>query len=85
MKIALGCDHGGLNLKQEVAKYLETENIELRNVLQTLRNALESFEYDLVKISESKGYLSVTSNTLHIPIKLTTSVSNTLERLGSSK
>lgn len=31
MKIALGCDHGGLNLKQEVAKYLETENIEFKD------------------------------------------------------
>ena len=31
MKIALGCDHGGLNLKQEVAKYLETENIEFND------------------------------------------------------
>ena len=48
---------------------IETENMELRNVLQTLRNALESFEYDLVKISESKGYLSVTETAEKIEIE----------------
>ena len=31
MKIALGCDHGGLNLKEEIAKFLETENIEYKD------------------------------------------------------
>ena len=31
MKIALGCDHGGLNLKEEIAKYLEAENIEFKD------------------------------------------------------
>ena len=28
MKIALGCDHGGLNLKAEIAEYLKSQNIE---------------------------------------------------------
>lgn len=28
MKIALGCDHGGFELKQEIIKYLEEKNIE---------------------------------------------------------
>ena len=31
MKIALGCDHGGLNLKDEVAKYLKSQNIEFKD------------------------------------------------------
>ncbi|WP_195988690.1 ribose 5-phosphate isomerase B [Clostridium sp. D53t1_180928_C8] len=31
MKIALGCDHGGLNLKDEIAKYLESQNIEFKD------------------------------------------------------
>lgn len=31
MKIALGCDHGGLNLKEEIAKYLESQNIEFKD------------------------------------------------------
>ena len=31
MKIALGCDHGGLNLKDEIAKYLQGQNIEFKD------------------------------------------------------
>ena len=27
MKIALGCDHGRLNLKAEIAEYLKSQNI----------------------------------------------------------
>lgn len=29
--IALGCDHGGLDLKNEVIKYLESQNIEYKD------------------------------------------------------
>ena len=28
MKVALGCDHGGFELKQEVIKYLKENNID---------------------------------------------------------
>ncbi|MBU3179867.1 ribose 5-phosphate isomerase B [Clostridium psychrophilum] len=31
MKIALGCDHGGLNLKKEIIKHLESKNIEVKD------------------------------------------------------
>ena len=31
MKIALGCDHGGINLKKEIAKYLESEGYEFKD------------------------------------------------------
>ena len=31
MKIALGCDHGGLNLKLEIANYLKSQNIEFKD------------------------------------------------------
>lgn len=31
MKIALGCDHGGLNLKNEIATYLKSEGIEVKD------------------------------------------------------
>ena len=31
MKIALGCDHGGLNLKSEIATYLKSEGIEVKD------------------------------------------------------
>ena len=29
--IALGCDHGGYELKQEIIKYLEENNIEYKD------------------------------------------------------
>lgn len=31
MKIAVGCDHGGFELKNEVIKYLESENYEVKD------------------------------------------------------
>lgn len=31
MKIALGCDHGGLNLKNAIKKYLEEKNYEVED------------------------------------------------------
>lgn len=31
MKIALGCDHGGLSLKKEIIKHLESKNIEVKD------------------------------------------------------
>jgi len=31
MKIALGCDHGGLNLKNEIVTYLQSEGIEVKD------------------------------------------------------
>ena len=30
MKIAIGCDHGGFELKNEIIKYLESENYEVK-------------------------------------------------------
>lgn len=37
---------------------LESENTEFRQVIITLRNSAESFEGELNKIAESKGYYS---------------------------
>ena len=34
----------------------ETENIELRQTLKQLRDNLESFQYELFKVANSKGY-----------------------------
>lgn len=31
MKIALGCDHGGLNLKNEIVTFLKSEGIEVKD------------------------------------------------------
>lgn len=46
--------------KNEVKNYtdviVETENMELRGVFQTVRSNAESFEYELFKLATSKGY-----------------------------
>lgn len=34
----------------------ETENMGLRQTFQTIRNNSESFQYELFKIAETKGY-----------------------------
>lgn len=34
----------------------ETENMQLRQTIQTIRNNDESFQYELYKIAETKGY-----------------------------
>ncbi|MCI9063645.1 MAG: spore coat protein [Clostridia bacterium] len=34
----------------------ETENTSLRQVLQQIRNDNESFQYELFKVAQSKGY-----------------------------
>lgn len=34
----------------------ETENMQLRQTLQQIRNNDESFQYELFKIAQSKGY-----------------------------
>ena len=44
------------SIKSYTDSIIECENVELRNIIQNLRNSLESFQYDLFKISESKGY-----------------------------
>ena len=31
MRVALGCDHGGFELKQEIIKYLEEKQIEYKD------------------------------------------------------
>ena len=34
----------------------ETENMQLRQTFQTIRNSDESFQYELFKTAEAKGY-----------------------------
>ena len=34
----------------------ETENIQLRQTIQQIRNTDESFQYELFKVAETKGY-----------------------------
>lgn len=48
------------NVKAELTTYqgaiLETANTELRQTFQNIRNSTESFQYELFKVAQSKGY-----------------------------
>ena len=48
------------DVKTKISSYsqaiTETENMQLRNAMQQIRNSEESFQYELFKIAESKGY-----------------------------
>ena len=47
-------------VKSELTTYQtvisETENMQLRQTIQQIRNSDESFQYELFKIAETKGY-----------------------------
>ncbi len=47
-------------VKSELTTYQtvisETENIQLRQTVQQIRNSDESFQYELFKVAQSKGY-----------------------------
>lgn len=48
------------NVKSDLTAYQtaisETENMGLRQTFQQIRNNDESFQYELLKVAESKGY-----------------------------
>ena len=44
------------SLKDYQGAITETANMELRQTFQNLRNSGESFQYELFKLAESKGY-----------------------------
>lgn len=50
----LSCTKSSLSLYQ--MGIAETENLQLRQVFQQLRDDTESFQYELFKIAKSKGY-----------------------------
>lgn len=50
------------SLKDFEGAILETANMELRQTLQNLRNSSESFQYELFKLAESKGYYTHAQN-----------------------
>lgn len=52
------------SLKDFEGAIIETANMELRQTLQNLRNASESFQYELFKLAESKGYYTPAQNAL---------------------
>ena len=47
-------------VKSELSTYQtvisETENMQLRQTIQQIRNSDESFQYELFKIAQTKGY-----------------------------
>ena len=47
-------------VKSELTTYQgvisETENMQLRQTIQQIRNSDESFQYELFKVAETKGY-----------------------------
>ena len=56
----LECTKSGLKDYQNAI--IETANMELRQTFQSLRNSAESFQYELFKLAESKGYYVPTEN-----------------------
>lgn len=44
------------SLKDYEGAIIETANMELRQTFQNLRNSEESFQYELFKLAEAKGY-----------------------------
>ena len=50
----LECTKAGL--KDYEGAIIETANMELRQTFQNLRNSGESFQYELFKIAQNKGY-----------------------------
>lgn len=49
-------------LKEYEGAIIETANMELRQIFQNLRNSSESFQYELFKLAESKGYYTPAQN-----------------------
>ena len=45
-----------LGIKDYEGAITECSNLELRQTMQNLRNSQESFQYELYKLAESKGY-----------------------------
>lgn len=64
-------------LKDYQGAIIETANLELRQTLQNLRNTSESFQYELFKLAESKGYYVPAQNATQDEIsKVKTEVTN---------
>ena len=49
-------ENSKLGIKDYEGAILECSNLELRQTIQNLRNSQESFQYELYKLAESKGY-----------------------------
>ena len=60
-------------LKDYEGAIIETANMELRQTLQNLRNSSESFQYELFKLAEAKGYYTPAQNATQQEISQVTS------------
>ena len=47
---------------------IETKNMELRQTIQQIRNNCESFQYELLKVAEIKGYCKETPKATAVEI-----------------
>lgn len=50
------------SLKDYQGAIIETANMELRQTFQNIRNSAESFQYELFKLAEAKGYYAPADN-----------------------
>jgi spore coat protein CotF len=57
-------------LKDYEGAILETANMELRQTFQNLRNSSETFQYELFKLAESKGYYTPAQNATQQQIQI---------------
>lgn len=65
------------SLKDYEGAIIETANMELRQTFQNLRNSSESFQYELFKLAEAKGYYTPAQNVTPEEIsKVKTEISN---------
>ena len=63
----LGCVKSGLTTYQNTIS--ETENMALRQALQQIRNNDESFQYELFKVAQAKGYYKPASEATQTEIQ----------------
>ena len=61
--IALGCDHGGYELKQEIKKYLDEKGIEYKDYAKKVAKAIQSGECEKGILICGTGIgISITAN-----------------------
>ena len=69
------------NIKAELTTYQgaisEAANQELRQTIQTIRNSSESFQYELFKVAQTKGYYKPAAPASQMDI---TNVKNELQK-----
>ena len=57
------------SLKTYESAIIETENLQLRQTMQQIRNNAESFQYEIFKVAQSKGYYKPACQATQIEIQ----------------